>query len=479
MLVCTADRPPELWDIGAPQTINQTRLYGDVVRAFFEPGPPEDGEASTWRGLASQAYRDCIGERPGPVHLNLSFRDPLVGTPGPLPELLKASPTAMPVAGQATPSEIAVSHLAASQLLARCLHADGTARRGVIVAGRGQSNPDSILTLATRLGWPILADHQSGCRAPGQSIRHFDALLRDRSFAEGHRPDVIVRFGEIVSSKAISLWIADNKSNVVSAMPWGRRIDPEGTDPLYLPQANLAEAAVTALASPAVPSASSAEWLRSWQVADQAANAAIVTVLQNHEDHNDSPAEPSVAWGCLAGVPTQGALVVSSSMPVRDLEFLAENRNDVPVYANRGANGIDGVTSTAIGIALSGVPTVCLIGDVAFLHDSGALIALARRSLDLTIVVTDNDGGAIFSFLPQQTLLDADRYEQLFGTPHGTDLAMTASSHGLTVQAWDNHIGDGSLVDVGSGVRVVIATTDRALNLALHNSIVEAVAGAL
>ena len=159
-------------------------------------------------------------------------------------------------------------------------------------------------------------------------------------------------------------------------------------------------------------------------------------------------------------------------MPVRDVEWFGRPRTDIDVISNRGANGIDGTIATAAGIARAGRPTVCLIGDVALLHDSTSLAALRHRPLDLTIVVVDNDGGGIFSFLPQHELLSADRYEQLFGTPHGTDLARLAEAHGIPVEPWPGDLAP-------NGVRMVLAHTNRDANLALHDELHAGVATAL
>lgn len=474
ILVCTADRPPELWDVGASQTIDQTELYGKVVRAFHQPGPPEDSKPNDWRPLATTSHREATGQRPGPVHLNLSFRDPLVGEPGELPPA--ANDSANSDASQANTSDAAVSQFAASQLLERCFNPDGSPKKGVIIAGRGQSEPAAVAAFASHLNWPVLADHRSGCRFPGKAIRHFDGLLRSAEFATSHQPEVILRLGELVASKAVSQWIAATKADVIAATPWGRRIDPEAVLPFVLPQANLIEAAVEALpADPLNPA--NHGWLDSWTTADEAANRVITEILTG----SDGLADPHIAREALRRLPKGAALVVSSSMPVRDLEWFGENRNDVAVYANRGANGIDGVVSTAIGIALTGVRTVCLIGDVAFLHDIGSLVALAQRDLDLTIVVTDNDGGGIFSFLPQHTLLESERYEQLFGTPHGTDLEALVTANRLPVLTWEAAVQDTAdeLISTGQGVRIVIARTDRQANLDLHNQMVSSVAEAI
>ncbi len=471
ILVCTADRPPELWDVGAPQTINQTELYGKIVRAFHQPGPPEDSIPDDWRPLATTSYRQATGQRPGPVHLNLSFRDPLVGKPAELPPKTSGEDSQNPNSDQPDTSHLAVSQFAASQLLERCFTDDGSARRGVIIAGRGQSNPEAVQAFAEHVGWPVLADHRSGCRAPGQAIRHFDGLLRCPEFAAKHQPEVILRLGEILSSKALSQWIAATNADVIAATPWGRRIDPEAVLPFVLPQISLIEAAIEALpAEPLKPR--DPGWLASWKAADEAANRAIIKVLATH----DGLAEPHIARETLERLPAQAALVVSSSMPVRDLEWFGENRDDVSVHTNRGANGIDGVVSTAIGIALTGAPTVCLIGDVAFLHDSSSLIGLAQRELDLTIVITDNDGGGIFSFLPQNSLLEHDRYEQLFGTPHNTNLEALVNAHSLKVTRWEGARQPELLVTPKQGVRVVVARTNRQANLELHNQLTAAIA---
>jgi len=199
--------------------------------------------------------------------------------------------------------------------------------------------------------------------------------------------------------------------------------------------------------------------------ADAAARLAIDTTL----DAQAELSEIEIARAALAAVPAGGAFVVSSSMPVRDVEWFGHNRSDIDVYSNRGANGIDGVIATAIGVALSGRPTVCLIGDVAFLHDATSLTALAGREIDLSIVVTNNDGGGIFSFLPQHELLEDDVYEQLFGTPHETDLAAIATAHRLQF----SEFSPSELAP--SGVRIVMGRSDRSINLALHSHLVDEV----
>jgi len=219
-------------------------------------------------------------------------------------------------------------------------------------------------------------------------------------------------------------------------------------------------------------------WLEAWRAADVAAEDAIVEVLTGE----DGPTEPGTARAVAAAAPYGGALVVSSSMPVRDLEWFAGSLPGVSVHANRGANGIDGVVSTAVGVALAGAPTIALVGDVALLHDTNALLGLSGRGVDLCVVVVHNDGGAIFSFLPQATGLPEARFEQLFGTPHGVDLTALAVAHDLPVMT---SMDDGSTevavraALAAGGVHLVVVRTDREANLALHGRLHEATGAAV
>jgi 2-succinyl-5-enolpyruvyl-6-hydroxy-3-cyclohexene-1-carboxylate synthase len=217
--------------------------------------------------------------------------------------------------------------------------------------------------------------------------------------------------------------------------------------------------------------------LRDWRRADDAAERAIADVVSD-----GLPTEPAVARATLGAMPHGSRLVVSNSMPVRDVEWYSAPRDGVEVMANRGANGIDGVLSTAVGVALAGGQAACLIGDVALLHDSNALIGLASRPLDLVVVVVDNDGGGIFSFLPQAAQLPPERFEALFGTPHGVDTAALGRLHGLAVteaqsarelaQALSEAFGRG-------GCAMIVVKTDRSTNVAEHDRIHGAVADAI
>ncbi len=459
LIICTTDRPPELWQVGAPQTVDQNRLFGSAVRFYAEPGVAVPEMAGAWRSLGSRLVAEANGgaDRPGPVHINLSFRDPLVAAPGPLPAgRSKLAPWHRDLrAGRSTAGEAEID-----EVWNRVRGLDG-----VIVAGHGTSDPPSVLSLGRALGWPVLADHRSGCRAEGQAIAHFDPLLRNEAFAARSNPDVVLRYGQPPASKVLSQWLAGAAADTISALGRSQWIDPERIASLVVNEAGLARGLLARVPPDLRPSAEAERWQRADAVAEKMIADELVSI--------GGVTEPGVARSVVQGVPPGGSLLVASSMPIRDVEWFAPNRRRIRVYANRGANGIDGLIATATGIALSGSPTTLLIGDVAFLHDSSALIGLRDRPVALTIVVIDNDGGGIFSFLPQAELVDQAGFERLFGTPHGTDLAALSLAHGLEVERWP-----------GSGLRpgpprVIIATTDRAENVEIHERLNRAVAAAI
>lgn len=457
MLVLTADRPPELHGIGAPQTIDQIDLYGAVVRCFADPGPPEAADAAVWREWAEDWWMSAVDGDPGPVHVNLPFREPLVGVAGELPPVAADAPDAEPDTWFMMRPDMAE--------LAAML----SAPRGLIVAGRGIDDIDVVNTLATRLGWPILADPRSGCRHLPGAVCAFDALLRVPAFASAHQPSVVLHLGEPPASKVLGQWLSAGDATHVQVHAQQRILDPLQImhERVY---GNVGTVCGELLG--ALTPAPEDHWNADWQRADKAAQTAIDEALHALGGLN----EPGVArWLSMFN----GNVVTSSSMPVRDLEWFGMAGATTRVFSNRGANGIDGVISSGIGVAMAtGERTVVHIGDVAFLHDQTALTALAARRLPLTIVVTDNDGGAIFSFLPQATQLPADRFEQLFGTPHGTDLIVLATAHGLGARDVESiaQLRDAVYDDAVTVVRV---RTTRADNRDVHSRLNAAVAAAI
>lgn len=625
MLVLTADRPPELWGRGAPQVIDQLNMFAKYARVSAAVRPPEESNPRSWRAFARTVW-GCVhvdswpsepgmrpvgqlattsgftgsrtegqqektpqapwrgllleelnfgsGLGPGPAHINMSFREPLVSLPDVLPKNLE-------------PVEISDTNAQCQQRFGRSdMFQPEPANfdkeyfrppRTVIVAGRTPTDPQVILQLAKNLGAPILCDHRSGLRGSKSDliIDRYDTFLRNEATAEALRPEFVIRFGEVLSSKALSLWLSkmcdpaqlvmaqptdselaeaashsersagptrttqeptsaeaaslvptsseaptpstgsdaiaseattqaivatetetreasapvepsseepsSEEQNhqpvktlsaiVASGMPFGKLVDPENIGDWFFDEPATAETLASTLGNPQAFSFTDAAWIEAWQQANNAAQEVVTACLSD-----DPLAEPSVVAAAVNALPTGGALVAASSMPVRDLEWYGPARNDISVFSNRGANGIDGTISTAIAIAAANKPTICVLGDVAFLHDSTSLIALAERSqrLDLTILVIDNNGGGIFSFLPQQRLLPNADYELLFGTPHSTDLAALTKAHGLDAVTIDS-IQD---LEAGlepllapSGVKVVVVKSDRAENRAFHQQI--------
>jgi 2-succinyl-5-enolpyruvyl-6-hydroxy-3-cyclohexene-1-carboxylate synthase len=460
LLACTADRPPELRDVGAPQAIDQVHLYGRSVRWFGDPGVPDAAGADRWRPLAARAYAAAVGPPAGPVQLNLPFREPLVGTPGPLPPARETGAWARrpALAGGATGVEV-------------------PAGRVLVVAGAVPGLDGGLVhAAAAARGWPVVAEPRSAAWLPADtSVTHLDAIVRSPRAAEALRPDVVVRLGAPGSSRVVNEWLAASGAPeiVFGAPAWS---DPAGTATVVSPDdpAGFLEAARLAPAAPA-----GGGWLDAWQTASTAAAKALADEL----DGATAATEPGVARAVVAALADGARLMVSSSMPIRDVERYAAPRAGLTAIGNRGANGIDGVVSTALGVALgSAAPTALLVGDIAFLHDSNGLLGAAGRNADLVCVVVDNDGGGIFSFLPQATALAGERFETLFGTPHGLDLAALASAYGVDARRLapgeDVATAVSRAADEG-GVRVLVIPTDRAANVAVHRRLDEAMAAAV
>ncbi len=439
MLVLTADRPPELRGVGAPQTIDQIELYGRHVRWFHDPDVPDAATSGSWRPLAREAFRRA---RTGPVHLNLPFREPLLGTPAALPGDDGADPGGGTVPGPGDPVPDTFDQ-----------------QRGVILVGGAHDvAAGEIERLAAMTSWPVVADAQSGMRGRAGVVTAVDSLLRHGRFADDHAPDVVVRVGRPSSSKVLARWTARDDLTLVQVGGPGV-IDPAGNV--------TARCSIDALLAARPSGATGTTWASRWAHAEQRVAAALTAELAEAA----TLTEPVVARLLADHLPAGADLTVSSSMPVRDLEWFGGP--GASAHANRGANGIDGVTSTAVGRLLARRPRldepvgVVLIGDLAFVHDSNALVDLRRRGIDLRIVVVDNDGGGIFSFLPQATALPADRFELLFGTPLGTDVLRIAEAHGLPTRTLDT---PAALIEqLGRpGPWVVRVATDRAQNVDDH-----------
>jgi 2-succinyl-5-enolpyruvyl-6-hydroxy-3-cyclohexene-1-carboxylate synthase len=460
LIVLTADRPAELRDVGAGQAIDQLKLYGDAVKWFVEVEPADASPASLrWiRQLACRAYWTALSGRPGVVHLNLPLREPLVldgALPtDPLPARPGGAPWVAPV------SRPVVTH-AADRI--------EVPSRGVIVAGRLEHDGDGrhVGEAAARLGWPLLADPLSGARHSAAAIATYDLLLRDPGFARRVRPEMVVRVGDLPTSKSLRGWLASLDGVRQLA------VDPDGTwqDPDAVVSERDDRAPSRALAALARDARPNPDWPATWRTADDAAMATLTAEL------DEELSEPAVARTLGTVLGADVVLFCAASMPIRDLELYLPARRPLPrVLSNRGANGIDGTVSSAFGAAAAGDrPVVLLIGDVALAHDVGGLLAARRLGLEVTIVVLNNDGGGIFHFLPISG--ETDAFERHIATPHGLRFEHAAALYGVGHErpATTFKLRAALERSIGSGQTTIVeVATDREENLALHRRLADA-----
>jgi 2-succinyl-5-enolpyruvyl-6-hydroxy-3-cyclohexene-1-carboxylate synthase len=549
LIVLSADRPPELREVGAGQTIDQLGIFGRYAKWFFDVGVPEPGAASErWlRTLACRAYWTALEGRPGVVHLNFALREPLVSER--LADAALEARAESPGGGRPDGRPL-VTRPAARAVLAEEAESLAAAvagcRRGVVVAGRHERDTplgEAAAAFCATAGWPLLADPLSGARRGEAAIAHYDAMLRDETFCERMRPDIVLRVGDLPTSKPLRQWLA--------AMPEVPQatIDSEGVWPD--PDATLCRvfaldpaAALAALRAPR----GEEDWLVSWRDADQRAAGAIRATLSGDggapaggdapgagdthgggnapagghtpsaggtrgkggapasghtpsagDTRGESLSEPLVAAELGALLPERATLFVASSMPVRDVETFWPVRADPPrVLCNRGANGIDGTISSAFGAAAADDgPVVLLIGDVALAHDIGGLLAATRLGSKLTIVLVNNEGGGIFDFLPVAQAPAArapipetdtartgehDLYTRHIATPTGLDFAKAAELYELGHEPVSDLAGFRAALEraLTSPRSILIEVrSEREANVALHRRVWDAVSESL
>jgi 2-succinyl-5-enolpyruvyl-6-hydroxy-3-cyclohexene-1-carboxylate synthase len=338
--------------------------------------------------------------------------------------------------------------------------------RGVIVAGRDDAGlAPAIPALARAAGYPLLADPLSGARRGAAAVAHYDLLLRDQDFANTHAPEVVVRVGDLPTSKPLRSWLGELE---------GARqilIDPElaWQDPSSVVE--LVLRADPRLLDP--PPRAEPGWLEDWRAADAAAAAAIEHTL------GDELSEPNVARAIATTLAADATVFVAASMPVRELESFWPVRDDAPrVLSNRGANGIDGTLSSALGVAAaSDGPVVVLIGDVAFAHDLSGLLAASRLALSLTIVLINNGGAAVFDYLPIAG--EHDVYEEHIATPTGLDFGQAARLYGFRHERPQTLTELCGLLGGPERETLIEVRTDRAEGVALHKRVGAAVSDAL
>ncbi len=456
LLLLSADRPPELRECGANQTIDQVKLFGGHVRFAYELATPATDAAQLRQvaAMARQALARCRWPTPGPVHLNLPFREPLVtatpvdfdySPPATLPDL----PTLLPA-----PSQVAE------------VAAQFSGQPGVIVCGSAAYSPDfagALAALAARLDCPILADPLSGLRFGGHQRRHvlarYDAFLRNGAFAAARRPAWILRFGAMPVSRTVQQYVAAQDGAVqVVVESHGRWPDPVHRATRMI---HADPAAFCAALQKHPLQAAAADWFTAFAAAE-------VQAAQTAEQF--SPPEAEILRRLFTALPEGALLFSGNSMTIRDIDgFSGSAARSVRIIANRGASGIDGNLATALGLSAAGQgKTVALLGDLTLAHDAGALLAAHGR--DLTIIVLNNGGGGIFGYLPQASLAE---YEKLWLTPQHLDFAALAQAYGIgythpaTPDEFEKTLG----IALASGrTNLIEVHLDRAASFAAHHA---------
>jgi 2-succinyl-5-enolpyruvyl-6-hydroxy-3-cyclohexene-1-carboxylate synthase len=483
LVVLSADRPPELRGIGAGQTLDQIKLFGSAVRWFCEVGThaADDDGLLHYRSVACRALAAARGEaRPGPVHLNLPWREPLA--PVPIEGAVTATDR-LALEGRDGRPLTAVTRIdlePSAFLLDEVAGHIGDAIAGVIIAGR-QLDPElrePLSHLARVSGFPVLAEPTSQLRCGphdrSRIVAAYDLLLRDEHFARSVVPDLVLRFGEMPTSKPLRAWLAASGASEIVIDPYGGWNEPSNR------AAAILRADPTELASGWAARLEGLEGRERptptrWLSGEQAAQTALGEAFSAEE----TISEPAL-HRALGAAHRDGDLVyTASSMPIRDQEaFLAAAPTDVLFLCNRGANGIDGLVSAGIGAAhASGRPTTIVTGDLGLLHDLGGLAALREVSTPVRAVVIDNDGGGIFHFLPQEEALAGEEFEALLGTPRGVSAEKAAALFDLPHRRLES-LGDlPDALDAGTGL--IEARTDRQANVAAHRRLTEAVAAKL
>lgn len=421
LVVCSADRPPELRAWGAGQTIDQVGMFGTNVRWWFDAPVASESPSSMGADLAARAVLESSRHPAGPVHINFPFREPLIDITGvpvvPDGEAMTVS-TAMPP----SPAPGLVSEVA--DLVRRY-------ERGVIIAGPADFGPDggALVALARAAGWPVLAETTSQLRTgpdaiDGPVVATFDLWLRNAELAQEFAPELVFAAGATPTSKALRRWLAGSVPRHVIVADSARDLP----DPEHL------ATVITDCSGPALAAGVAAEvgalnrrgrWEARWRRAEAAASSAITLALEDARF-----AEPAVLRAIADAVPDEAAIYLSNSMPVRDADALwpseAVGRR---FFSNRGAAGIDGMISAAAGAARGAEePVVLVTGDLAFLHDLSGLVAVGRDPVPLVVVVLDNAGGGIFSMLSVSEVLPPGTFERLFTTPHSMDLSALAAA---------------------------------------------------
>ena len=462
LIVLTANRPPELRDWGAAQTITQTNIYGDNVRWFEELPIFDKSNASWFQRVAARAYQTSIGSRPGPVHLDWPFREPLepvsnFSLPENSPKIRATNPTQR-LAPEVN-NEIAAVIENASQ--------------GLVIAGpmnQGSQWHDAVALLCKRTGFPLLADPLSQLRFAQEDVEvitHHDHLLRT-SWADRAVPEVVIRVGGPPTCKPLRLWLERHQPRMIMFDPANTWADPSFTVTDLVPVGHEGLGEIALIVQDRV---SDKSWGPRWVNADTLAGETINEILDS-----ERLSQPAIAREIGRQLSAADALYVSNSMPVRDIDsFLEADTSLYRIFGNRGASGIDGVISSAAGAAVQGKATTLLIGDLAFQHDIGGLIATKNDGSDLTILLLDDNGGGIFNYLPIAQVTESQLFSEFFTTPQGLNFSELVKSLGIAYHEAPDLNSLKDLLKTRNGLRVIRVPIDSSFDIDQHRRLAAAV----
>ena len=486
LIVITADRPPEARDCRSAQTIDQVGMYGSHARWSVDLATPAAGLDldSYYRTMACRAFATASEMPAGPVHLNFPMREPLIdvseerdalaGIGERARESESAPDESRPPYTRVYPARPALSPDSIRALADKLSGCD----RGLIVCGPAAPSPDAaraIARIAARLNWPILADPLSGLRAGSHDrsriVDAYDVMLRDPAFCAANQPDAVIQFGDPPVSKCLGQFLASGprRCHLMVAEP-GTWPDPiqKASDVERAGAVEFCDAIFGSLDGSPKPPA----WLDSWLGASARVRAALDAMLADET----TMFEGKIVAELMRLVPDGCAVHSGNSMPIRDFDtFAGQSERDNPLFCNRGANGIDGVLATALGAAATRkAATILVLGDLSLLHDLGAIQIVARYPVHLLVVVINNDGGGIFSFLPQAAL--GDIFERFFATPHGLDFERASAIGGARYAragSWSEFNAAAGYALEHSGLHLLEIRGDRARNLATHRRMIE------
>jgi 2-succinyl-5-enolpyruvyl-6-hydroxy-3-cyclohexene-1-carboxylate synthase len=473
LLLLTADRPPELRNCASGQTIDQCKIYGDYVRHFAELSLPQASPnmLAYLRQTLVHAVHISLSANAGPVHLNFPFRDPLApenDSPKPVVDakILEVASTVITRPCEVVPLGSVIDMVALERLSSHT--------KGIIVVGT--ENPrcgdeafsDAIAMISDKLGWPVIADALNPLRSHAEGnpllMTRYDAFLRDADKADGILPTAILQIGSLPTSKVLRAWLSS--LDAVSFLLTSR---PINTDPLHRIATPL-YGDVQALAEHLQPQRVEVNWGKQWSAIEQETAEKLDSKMLSIE----TMFEGKAAWLLSKHLPDNTPVFLASSMSVRYAEYFWESSSRAhSIFYNRGANGIDGTLSTALGVAHGGKPSVLLTGDLAFLHDSNGLLAASQLKGSLTVVLINNSGGGIFEHLSVSEINSS--FEDFFATPQSVDLARLCEAHGYhheQIQGWGSLVSSISVLPE-SGLRILELRTDRKADLATLSKILK------